>query len=81
MKKGCVKCHNESEKSPKRDWKVGDLVGVLEVTRPLDREIERTRRGLRGVFLLMGSTRVLLGGLSLGLVMATLRHRRRKEPG
>lgn len=78
MKESCVKCHNESEKSPKRDWKVGDLVGALEVTRPLDREIERTRKGLRGAFLLMTTTGVMLGGLSLGLVVAARQRIRRK---
>lgn len=71
MKESCVKCHNEAKKSPKRDWKVGDLVGVQEVTRPLDREIARTRQGLRGAFLLMCSTGILLAGLSLGVVLAT----------
>ena len=81
MIESCVKCHNESEKSPKRDWKVGDLVGVLEVTRPLDREIERTRRGLQGAFLLMGGTGIVLAGLSLGLVLATRRRDRGKVPG
>ncbi len=60
---------------------MGDLVGVLEVTRSLDREIERTRRGLRGAFLLMGGTGIVLAGLSLGLVLATRRRDRRKVPG
>ena len=78
MIESCVKCHNGSEESPKRDWKVGDLVGVLEVTRPLDREIARTRKGLRGAFLLMGSTGILLAGASLGLVVAARRRDRGK---
>ena len=78
MIESCVKCHNESENSPKRDWKVGDLVGVLEVTRPLDREIERTRKGLRGAVLLMGGTGILLAGVSLGLVVAARRRDRGK---
>jgi hypothetical protein len=78
MKESCVKCHNEHEKSPKRDWRVGDLVGILEVTRPLDREIQRTRRGLRGAFLLMSGTGVLLTSLSLGLVLASRTRSRRR---
>ena len=78
MKESCVKCHNESEKSPKRDWKVGDLVGVLEVTRPLDREIDRTRKGLRGAFLLMTATGITLGCLSLGLVVVARKRSHRK---
>ncbi len=29
--KGCVKCHNSHAASPKTDWKLGDVRGVLEV--------------------------------------------------
>lgn len=81
MKESCVKCHNNSKESPKRDWKVGDLVGILEVTRPLDREIERTRTGLKGAFVLMGSTVTMLGGLSFALVVASRVRTRRKVSG
>src|SRR6516164_8683536 len=28
----CVKCHNSHPESPKRDWKVGDVRGIQEVT-------------------------------------------------
>ena len=79
MIESCVKCHNETKESPKRDWKVGDLVGVLEVTRPLDREIERTRQGLRGAFLLIACTGTILAGLSLGLVLASRKRAYRKK--
>lgn len=78
MKESCVKCHNDTEASPKRDWQIGDLVGILEVSRPLDREIERTRAGLRSAFVLMGSTGALLAGLSFALVLATRQRTRRK---
>lgn len=30
--KGCVDCHNSHASSPKVDWKLGDVRGVLEVT-------------------------------------------------
>ncbi|HJZ85763.1 MAG TPA: ATP-binding protein [Polyangia bacterium] len=36
MAERCVGCHNSLADSPKRDWKVGDVRGVLEVIRPLD---------------------------------------------
>lgn len=81
MKEGCVKCHNETKLSPKRDWKVGDLVGALEVTRPIDREISRTQQGLSSAFFLMGSTGTVLISLSLGLVVTTRRRSRRKVSG
>jgi serine/threonine protein kinase len=53
MKADCIGCHNQDTNSTKRDWKVGDVAGVLEIIRPLDRDIARTYEGLRGTFLLV----------------------------
>jgi serine/threonine protein kinase len=36
MEKRCVDCHNAMKESPKRDWKEGDVVGVYEVSLPVD---------------------------------------------
>jgi methyl-accepting chemotaxis protein len=36
MKPGCVSCHNAHPQSPRRDWKVGDVRGLVEVVTPLD---------------------------------------------
>ena len=35
MRAACVECHNTHPQSPKRDWQVGNLRGVLEVIIPL----------------------------------------------
>jgi len=32
MRQACVKCHNAHPDSPRRDWKVGDVRGIQEVT-------------------------------------------------
>ena len=32
MRQACVTCHNKHPDSPKRDWKVGDVRGIQEVT-------------------------------------------------
>ena len=32
MGRACVACHNSHPESPKRDWKVGDVRGLQEVT-------------------------------------------------
>lgn len=32
MRRACVTCHNAHPDSPKRDWKVGDIRGIQEVT-------------------------------------------------
>jgi hypothetical protein len=36
MKEGCVACHNSHPQSPKKDWKVGDVRGIVEVVVPVD---------------------------------------------
>lgn len=35
MQPACVACHNTYPGTPKNDWKVGDVRGVLEVIRPI----------------------------------------------
>ena len=52
MKADCIGCHNQDPNSTRRDRRVGDVAGVLELIRPLDRDIARTRDGLHGRFLL-----------------------------
>ena len=36
----CVKCHNTRADTPKNDWKLGDVRGVLEVIVPIQDQIE-----------------------------------------
>jgi hypothetical protein len=62
MKASCVACHNRHPDSPRHDWKVGDVRGVLEVIRPLDQDQARARTALRGTF-------VLIGGLCVALLL------------
>jgi serine/threonine protein kinase len=77
MEKSCLACHNYADgQSPKKDWKEGDVVGVLKLVRPLDREIGNTQAGLRSAFLLMGATSSLLLVISVGVTVA--RQYRRK---
>ncbi len=80
MEESCVKCHNQTERSPKKDWKVGDVVGVLKIVRSLDRDIERTRQGLLGAFVLMGGSISLLLGVSIAIVMGARARVRSKVP-
>jgi hypothetical protein len=71
MEQSCLGCHNHpTGPSPKKDWKVGDVVGVLKIVRPLDREIESTHRGLRGAFFLMGSIATFLVVVSVAVTIA-----------
>ncbi len=74
MKESCVKCHNAHKQSPKKDWKENELVGVLLITRPLDRDVERTQAGLQSAFVVMGSAVLLLTGFA---IIAAMRSRSR----
>jgi hypothetical protein len=80
MEQSCLGCHNHPDgKSPKKDWKVGDVVGVMKIVRPLDREMDSTRTGLRGAFLLMGAISVLPLAISAA-VSAAAQRRRKADP-
>lgn len=35
----CVQCHNTRSDSPKTDWKLGDMRGVIEVITPIDDQL------------------------------------------
>jgi hypothetical protein len=77
MEQSCLGCHNSPEgKSPKKDWKVGDVVGVLKIVRPLDHEIAMTQRGLRGAFVLMAAIAGFV--VALSVVLTVFAERRRK---
>ncbi|MDA0281762.1 MAG: methyl-accepting chemotaxis protein [Planctomycetota bacterium] len=68
MRPACVNCHNSHADTPKSDWKVGDVRGVLEVTLPMDsiasQQAEKFRQSL--------ITYVLLAGTGLTLVIGLL---------
>ena len=61
MKPSCVACHNTHPDSPKKDWKVGDVRGVIEITQEIEPFMGQTRRGLRVMTLALG----VLGGLGV----------------
>jgi adenylate cyclase len=66
MQASCVRCHNSDKNSPKQDWRVGDVRGALEITRPLDPFMAQTNAGLRGTFLMLTTLSILaLSGIAL----------------
>jgi hypothetical protein len=80
MQQACVDCHNNHPESPKKDWKVGDVRGVLQIVRPLHREQAVTDDGLRGTWHLMGLVFVALL-VATGLVLVVGNRRQRVAPG
>lgn len=72
MRPSCIACHNSYPDSPKADWQVGDVRGVLEVIAPLGAPLAESRSGLVGTAALM--TLMALGGLLIiGIVLNHLR--------
>jgi methyl-accepting chemotaxis protein len=45
----CVGCHNSRPDTPKNDWKVGDVRGVLEYSLPIDSQIAATNSVTRHI--------------------------------
>jgi len=66
MRPSCIRCHNSHADSPKTDWKVGDVRGVLSITHPMESIITETYQGLAETFgLLIGLLGIGLGGVAL----------------
>lgn len=66
MKQMCVDCHNAWPGSPKTDWQVGEVAGVIAITQSLDNVLLLAQKGLRNIYVvLMLITMLAMGGLSL----------------
>ena len=63
LSESCVGCHNSYVGTPKNDWKVGDVRGVLEITRPLASFESAAQKSLQQSFLIMLG--VILGMVAL----------------
>jgi methyl-accepting chemotaxis protein len=66
----CVNCHNNHPDSPKRDWKLGDVRGALEVILPIDQTLAASQVGARNITLA-----VVLGVLALLVLLAGMMQR------
>ncbi|WP_406695127.1 protein kinase [Singulisphaera sp. Ch08] len=68
MERSCVQCHSTHDQSPRKDWRVGDVRGVLEIIRPLDKDEARVSEALRLALLLSAVVSGLLLGGSMLMV-------------
>jgi len=53
MRVSCVDCHNNHEQSPKRDWKKGDVRGVMEVILPLNIDQTQSKSSIQAAFIVL----------------------------
>ena len=66
MEQSCVTCHNKLPNSPKKDWKVGDVRGIVQITQPLDNILLIASDGLKAIY----TTQAIVIGLAiLGLIL------------
>lgn len=72
MRASCVNCHNSHPDSPKTDWKVGDVRGVLEVVLPMDDVQAQMSAGIRESLALVAFI-VIAGVTVLAVVIGRLR--------
>ena len=74
MRPQCVACHNAAEASPKRDWKVGDVAGIVEVSTPANRTVLLARAAAGDMFLFLvaiTATALVVVGLLIRRVKRT----------
>lgn len=57
---GCVNCHNAHPDTPKSDWKLGDVRGVLEVTSSVAKQLAAGKVLTRNI---------IIGAFAIGLVL------------
>ncbi|MEL7034586.1 MAG: adenylate/guanylate cyclase domain-containing protein [Cyanobacteria bacterium J06592_8] len=72
MKPSCIACHNSYPGTPKTDWKVGDVRGILELSQPLDNITKDVKMGLKGISILLTGLSILALS-ALTLVIGRLR--------
>lgn len=77
MRPSCIQCHNTHPASPKRDWKEGDVRGVLEVVLPVEAAAQQARSNLKETSALIGAMS-LLGLSALIATVARLRSSAKK---
>ena len=74
MRAECVDCHNTHPLSPKTDWQVGDVRGVLEINLPLTSIIAHTNSELRKT-----SIAYVMVGLGIAIVIGIVFNNLRQQ--
>jgi diguanylate cyclase (GGDEF)-like protein/PAS domain S-box-containing protein len=62
MRPQCIACHNSHPDSPKTNWKVGDVRGVLVISLPLNTITAQTRADLK-------TTSIAYSGIGIGIAV------------
>ena len=60
MREGCIDCHNNHAQTPKNDWQLGDVRGVMEVILPIDKAQLTAQSSLQATFIVLFAMIVLI---------------------
>ncbi len=75
MRATCIECHNTHTDTPKSDWAIGDVRGVLEISLPADKIAVTNRVHSSLIELFLSMTLMIIVGLALlGIVVQRLRN-------
>jgi PAS domain S-box-containing protein len=70
----CADCHNADPRSPKHDYRLGDVMGGLEIVIPIDRYVKEVRQDLFVTVVgLAGLSGMILLGMAFGARQTFLR--------
>ncbi len=72
MEPSCVNCHNKLPNSPKKNWQVGDVRGVIEINQPLDEIMLTANNGFKIIYTVLA---IILTLAITGLVLVVARFR------
>ena len=75
----CVACHNNSPESPKRDWKLGDVRAVMEVTKVIEPYLAAAEQRSRMIALAIAAPTAVVIVILFGLAALFARHEREKR--
>ncbi len=82
LSESCLGCHNSYPGTPQNNWKVGDVRGVLSITRPVGTLANETRGLMMQSFFMlavMGVTLLVILTLALRSMRASLNNAQRAE--
>ena len=68
-----MNCHNQHPRSPKTDWKVGDVIGLLEVISPLDGPLAIAHSALNWTYAAIAMAGI---GTLVGLGLISIKYRK-----
>jgi len=75
----CVECHNSDPQSARRDWKVGDVRAVFEVSRVIESVLSKAEDRSRYIVMAIGLGAIAACVMLFGFMMMIERHSRAKR--